>query len=109
MARADHRRLLCIRRERPGNRCSTKERDELAPHLRTQRQRKRTLTNPDQGRHDSLGPGYYQAPYASSVTTTIVGAPPELIDAAWANASLPLEAAVALRVSIVGKVTSEIR
>jgi hypothetical protein len=43
------------------------------------------------------------------VTTTIVGVPPELIDAAWANASLPLEAAVALSVSIVGKLTSEMR
>jgi hypothetical protein len=31
------------------------------------------------------------------VTTTIVGAPPELIDAAWVSASLPLEAAVAFR------------
>ena len=29
--------------------------------------------------------------------------------AAWANASLPLEAAVALSVSIVGKLTSEMR
>jgi len=36
-------------------------------------------------------------------------APPELIDAAWSSASLPLEAAVALSVSIVGKLTSEIR
>jgi len=53
--------------------------------------------------------GYYRAPYASSVTTRIVGAPPELIDAAWVNASLPLEAAVAFSVSIVGKLTSEIR
>jgi len=68
-----------------------------------------TLINPDQGRHGSLGPDYYQAPYASSVTTTIVGSPPVLIDAACANASLPLEAAVALSESIVGKLTSEIR
>jgi hypothetical protein len=43
------------------------------------------------------------------VTTTIVGAPPELIDAAWVNASLLLEAAVAFSVSIVGKLKSEIR
>jgi len=46
----------------------------------------------------------------SSMTTRIVGAPPELIDAACAKASRPpLEVAHAFNVSIVGKLTSEMR
>ena len=38
-----------------------------------------------------------------------VGAPPELIEAACSNASWPLPDAQALRVSRVGKLTSDIR
>src|SRR5262245_48320110 len=80
------------RSEWPGKRCPRRARDD-----------------PDQSQYSGLGPGCCQSPYTSSVTTTTVGAPPELIDVAWANASLPLEAAVALSASIVGKLTSEIR
>lgn len=48
--------------------------------------------------------------YASSVTTITIGAPPELIEAACAKASLPpLEAAQAFTASSVGKLTSDIR
>jgi len=51
-----------------------------------------------------------RAVQAASVTTMSMGAPPELIEAACAKASLPLsEAAQAFKASTVGKLTSDIR
>lgn len=60
----------------------------------------------EQPAHHGEAPGVQ----AASTVTRMVGAPPELIEAAWASASWPsLDWAHRFSASIVGKLTSEIR